>query len=116
MWLTPFLRYWYIIAIAALLATNALLYNRWTAAVESEARARGAFLAAIESQNAKVAEWESAAAEARKNAQKALRSAQEATKKAEDRVADLRKAPAPAGDCEARENAALDLIRQYRER
>lgn len=114
MFLTLFLRYWYIVAIAALLATNALLYNRWTSAVESEARARGAFIAAIEHQNARVSEWEAAATEARKNAQKALRSAQEATKKAEDRVATIRKAPAPAGDCETRENAALDLIRKYR--
>lgn len=116
MFLTLLLRYWHFAAIGILIATNAITFKLWTGSVESAAAARGAYTQAIEHQNARVAEWESAAVEARKSAQKALRSAQEATKKAEDRVATIRKAPAPTGDCEARENAALDLIRQYRER
>lgn len=116
MFLTLLFRYWHFAAIGILIATNAITFKLWTGSVESAAAARGAYTAAIEHQNARVAEWESAAAEARKNAQKALRSAQEATKKAKALEDEIRNAPPVSGGCEDQVREHLRRMESLRAR
>lgn len=108
------LRFWYIPVIAALSGLLWLQSERLERCQVAAEKARIAYQAAVEYQNARVAEWEAAAEAAKKRGAEAARKAQDARKDADKAIAQLRAAKPPSGSCDEREEALRVEVLRHR--